>query len=134
MVCLIVQYFLKHAANQIGFMMPSLASIFPFLESIRPKEIPTWHISRAQVLHHYDCAWVLQSENARQSDLTLISLGHEHASTETPNMDNGTYFLILFPRLWNSKEVGDKWMVICNQAILLGEAGCLITRSEFEKI
>ena len=81
-------------------MMPSLASVFPFLESIHPKEFQTWHISRAQLLHHYDCAWVLHSVNTGPSRFTLVSFGDEHSDVERLDMNGKTYFLILFPLFW----------------------------------
>lgn len=110
--------------------MPSLASIFPFLENIRPKEFQMWHISRAQLLHHYDCAWVLHSTSTGLSRLTLVSIGDERFDVETLNMDGNTYFLILFPQFWDRKQVENKWT--CNRVALSGEAGCVFTRSEFE--
>jgi len=114
--------------------MPSLASVFPFLESIRPKEFQTWHISRAQLLHNYDCAWVLHSASTCPPQLTLVSIGHECSDVERLDMDGNTYFLILFPQFWDRKEVRNKWTTICNRVVLSGEAGCVFTRSEFEGI
>lgn len=116
--------------------MPSLASVFPFLESIRSKEFQTWHISRAQLLHHYDCAWVLHSANTGPSCLTLVSIGDgdECSDVERLDMDWNTYFLVLFPQFWDRKEVENKWTTICNRVILSGEAGCIFTRSELEEM
>ena len=112
--------------------MPSLASVFPFLESICPQEFQTWHINRAQLLHHYDCAWVSHSLNTRPSCLTLVSLGDERSDVERLDMDGKTYFLILFPRFWDRKKVKNKWTTICNRLIGSDEAGCIISRPEFE--
>lgn len=112
--------------------MPSLASIFPFLENLRPKGFQTWHISRAQLLHHYDCAWVLHSTSTGLSRLTLVSIGDERFDVERLNMDGNTYFLVLFPRFWVRKQVENKGTTICNRVALSGEAGCVFTRLEFE--
>ena len=112
--------------------MPSLASVFPFLGSICPQEFQTWHISRAQLLHHYDCAWVLHSINIGPSCLTLVSLGDERSDVERLDMDGKTYFLILFPRFWDRKKAKNKWTTICNRLFLSDETGCIISKPEFE--
>lgn len=75
--------------------MPSLVSVFSFLETILPEGFPTWHISRAQLLHQYYCAWDLHSKKADLSHMTLISLDqvivHELERWDT---EDKTFFLI----------------------------------------
>lgn len=113
--------------------MPSLASIFPFLEGIRRPENPhsqTWHIRRAKMLQYYDCAWIVYS--GQTTELSLIALGGDvHFDEQNLDTEGKYFFLILFPQSWDKKEVEGKFVAVCNQVILSGEVGSVIRRMEF---
>ncbi|KAL3474561.1 hypothetical protein BJX99DRAFT_248202 [Aspergillus californicus] len=49
------------------FSMPTLNSIFPFLETVRPDSDPCWHIRRGRLLHHYKSVWAVCNENQLSS-------------------------------------------------------------------
>lgn len=116
--------------------MPSLASIFPFLERIRPEvRIQTWNISRAQVLHRYDCVWIQIHRNEGSGMFySHVSDGHGHGHGHR-NQDctdtDAAYILILFPRCWDRKEIESNSRLICKR--LSGGCG-IFTRSDFEMI
>ncbi|KAE8355339.1 hypothetical protein BDV28DRAFT_129142 [Aspergillus coremiiformis] len=121
----------KVANRPDEFKMPSLASLFPFLESIRPKEHPTWHIIRARCLPRYTYAWAIQD----MSNTKLISLdGESFVDMEKSDMHGETCVLILFPRSWDKNEVRERLAVVCGQVKSSDETGIIISQSEFQKM
>lgn len=113
--------------------MPSLASISPFLEGIRrpgDSQSQTWHIKRAKMLQYYDYAWIVCS--GQTTELSLIALGGDvHFDEQSLDTEGKDFFLILFPRSWDKKEVEGKFVAVCNRVILSDEVGSVITRMEF---
>ncbi|KAJ0417515.1 hypothetical protein BJY00DRAFT_325499 [Aspergillus carlsbadensis] len=61
---------------------PDVNSIFPFLESIRPLDDPTWHIRRSQQLPLYNSVWVFSAaKGGDRGDAVLVIDSHlSHAS------------------------------------------------------
>lgn len=116
------------------FSLPSLASIFPFLECIRPEHSPTWHITRARQLQHYVSAWVLCTEDTDTPQKTLISVsGNLLVDVNGLNIGEGhSFILLLFPQSWGTGEVHDKLIAACSRVISSGKPGSIITRVEFE--
>lgn len=80
----------------IDFSMPSVNSILPFLESIRPESNPTWHIRRCRLLDSYESIWAVPYDDANHST-SIILHGEPHFKEE-----GSKYFLLcLVPKAWN---------------------------------
>jgi hypothetical protein len=114
--------------------MPSLTSIFPFLEAIRPERHPTWHISRAQALDHYIPAWVSHAGGMNESEeMSLITFDGEKFC-DTDKLSTGlSFFLILIPQSWDKKAIVGKLLGACTGVGSLGKPGIVITKAEFDK-
>ncbi|OJJ32046.1 hypothetical protein ASPWEDRAFT_646939 [Aspergillus wentii DTO 134E9] len=111
------------------------ASIFPFLEGIRPKEHPTWHISRARCLPRYTYAWAIKAGNTDMFDMKLISLdGESFVDMEIPDMHGETYVVILFPRTCVKNDMRERLPAVCNHLMSSDEIGIVISQSEFQKM
>lgn len=118
------------------FSLPSLASIFPFLEGTCPKDSPTWHITRARLLQHYVSAWVLYTEDTDTPQKTLISFsGNLLVDMDGLSIGKGhTFFLLLLPRFWSMEGVHNKLMAACARVISSGKPGSVITKVGFENL
>ncbi len=79
--------------------MPSLNSVFPFLEAIRPKSDPTWHIRRGRLLNHYESVWA--SISSVNDCLSIALRGEPAFEALEPNCH--CYLLCLVPRTWNTE-------------------------------
>ncbi|OJJ50778.1 hypothetical protein ASPZODRAFT_262719 [Penicilliopsis zonata CBS 506.65] len=126
--------FLKTKNRPDTFTHPSLASIFPFLESIRPKNSPGWHITRARLLEDYDSAWFLYTPTT-DKQIELISFsGLEYFAFDYNTMANEkAYLLALFPRSW---DLGTCKQRLSAFAGTFANKGCdsIISKEEFEQI
>lgn len=100
-----------------GFGKPSLASIFPFLEAVRPEDSPAWHISRARLLGEYIAAWV--KFDPSQQAMSFISFPGARISDKMglTSEDGIAFVLLLLPRTWVIPGIGDKFLPICNDLI-----------------
>ncbi|KAE8155062.1 hypothetical protein BDV25DRAFT_170364 [Aspergillus avenaceus] len=127
---------LKVMVRPDEFSMPSLASILPFLEAIRPENKSTWHISRARLLQYYDSAWVLYPRHKEVGEMTLVSLSEKaFLDTDTlPVDDQHTFFLLLFPRSWDIGEAVHRLMAACSDLILSGKQGSVLSRAQFDNL
>lgn len=113
--------------------MPSLASIFPFLEAVHPETSSTWHISRARQLGDYVPAWI--AFNQSNKEMSLISF------TGTPSSDglrlaseDGTAFiLLLLPRTWVMPGIDDRMLAICDNLIASGWSGMIVDKAGFDQ-
>lgn len=80
----------------IAFSMPSLNSVFPFLEAVCPPLDPTWHIRRGQHLGCYESVWLFSQESPDSPDpVTLVSFG-QRLLTDTGRLDEerGFFFTL----------------------------------------
>jgi hypothetical protein len=55
--------------TMLDFSMPTLNSIFPFLETVRPRCDPCWHIRRGQLLHHYVSVWAVCNDKNQSNSI-----------------------------------------------------------------
>ncbi|KAL2828939.1 hypothetical protein BDW59DRAFT_142548 [Aspergillus cavernicola] len=79
------------------FSMPSMNSVFPFLESIRPETDLTWHIRRGRLLNCYESVWASFKAKDHSSSITF----HGEPDFETLGPDPRYYLLCLVPQGWN---------------------------------
>lgn len=116
--------------------MPSLASIFPFLEAIRPEGSPAWHINRARLLQRYDSAWIMYAgqSTASGSLMTLISFrGNLLVDMDTLTIDCDCLFvLLLLPQAWTVKGFNDQLLTTCTKVVSSASPGRVIRREEFD--
>lgn len=122
-----------------GYTMPSLASLFPFLEAIRPNDCPSWHIHRAQQLK-YEPVWVLYSDqgdrhgNKEVESLSIVSIyGRDLIDVDMLKTGQGCFFLLLLPRSWAIEEPNSKVLAICSQLLIPGKSGTIIKKVEFDQ-
>lgn len=97
--------------------MPSLASIFSFLEAICPTDSPTWHISRARLLEHYNAAWVqVERLNEKPSLITFpddLLLVHEVQIVR----EYATFIFLLPPKYCDVKGSQPKLLAVFSELI-----------------
>ncbi|KAF7616119.1 hypothetical protein AFLA_009620 [Aspergillus flavus NRRL3357] len=122
-----------------GYTMPSLASLFPFLEAIRPNDCPSWHIHRAQQLK-YEPVWVLYIDqgdrhgNKEVESLSIVSIyGRDLIDVDMLKTGQGCFFLLLLPRSWAIEEPNSKVLAICSQLLIPGKSGTIIKKVEFDQ-
>lgn len=77
--------------------MPTLNSIFSFLEAVRPDSDPCWHIRRGRLLHHYESVWVFCDGNGQPKPIILDG----EIECKTVDMrDKSHLMLCLVPKWW----------------------------------
>jgi len=77
--------------------MPTLNSIFPFLETVRPKSDPCWHIRRGRLLHHYESVWAVCNDKSQPNSIIF----DDEAQFKTVEMcDKSHIMLCLVPKWW----------------------------------
>lgn len=99
----------------IAFSMPSLNSVFPFLEAVCPPLDPTWHIRRGRHLGCYESVWLFSQESPDSPDpVTLVSFG-QRLLTDTGRLDEERVFflLCLVPREWRVDGLCDQLLRVC---------------------
>ncbi|PYI29829.1 hypothetical protein BP00DRAFT_223295 [Aspergillus indologenus CBS 114.80] len=123
---------LKISHRPDAFTHPSLASILPFLESIRPQDSPTWHLTRARLLRDYESAWFLHTPGT-DKQLKLLS-GVECFKSESDEMANEkSYLLLLIPRFWNLENHWAR-LFTCAGLVVNQGFGPIISKKEFEQL
>ncbi|KAE8154649.1 hypothetical protein BDV25DRAFT_171823 [Aspergillus avenaceus] len=116
-----------------AFTHPSLASIFPFLESIRPNHTPTWHIARARLLQVYDSVWFVHVPNSEQVHLVSFS-GAQNPELDVDNTAQEVSFLLLLvPRSWDMQS-HKRRLCTCAQLVANKECGSIILKEEFDEL
>lgn len=84
--------------TMLDFLMPTLNSIFPFLEEVRPECDPCWHIRRGRLLHHYEPVWAVAMGKRHLDPITF----ENEAQFETiVECDRSRILLCLVPKWWN---------------------------------
>lgn len=111
----------------LDFSMPSLNSVFPFLEAIRPEADLTWHIRRGRLLNCYESAWA-----------SFITMDHTASITfyDEPDFENlrssqRYYLLCLVPRAWNDAGLRDNLRQTCFRCGSLEVPGYIVKRPDF---
>ncbi|PKY04239.1 hypothetical protein P168DRAFT_154510 [Aspergillus campestris IBT 28561] len=80
------------------FSMPTLNSIFPFLEEVRPGCDPCWHIRRGRLLHHYEPVWAVSMGKKHLDPITFENEAQFETIVES---DRSRVLLCLVPKWWN---------------------------------
>ncbi|KAJ0426396.1 hypothetical protein BJY00DRAFT_84645 [Aspergillus carlsbadensis] len=124
--------------TELDFSNPSLNSVFPFLEALRPEADPTWHIRQGRLLDCYDAVWASYRRRTKcPSSLKF------YGEADLNNDESGRhYFLLcLVPQEWKmlswknpcSKDAGLRHNIrrICSPFISSQSAGCTVTREDF---
>lgn len=111
-----------------AFTSPSLASIFPFLEAVRPQHDRFWHIRTARLLKNYDCAWFLHSPDAGM--IKPLAFGEHVSDIGSLHSEQARFLCVLFPKSWSVQGSCDLEST-CTHTILSGKTGCVLSWEEF---
>lgn len=126
--------------TMLDFSMPTLNSIFPFLETVRPKSDPCWHIRRGRLLHHYESVWAVCNDKNQPNS---IIFGDEERFKTVDICDKTHIVLCLVPRWWiislrankdsRSKDTGfdDKLREACLLLVSSRCPGYVLSRGGF---
>lgn len=119
----------------IAFSMPSLNSVFPFLEAICPLDDPTWHIRRGRQLDCFESAWLFCQRSLDTPDsVTLVSISHRLLTdAEHLTEARGCFLLCLIPRKWGVEGVHDQLLRVCTLLMLHSGSGHIISQVNFYK-
>ncbi|PYH94165.1 hypothetical protein BO71DRAFT_380100 [Aspergillus ellipticus CBS 707.79] len=108
---------------------PSLASIFPFLEAIRPT--PAWHITMSRLLQEFQSAWFSYTPETKHVDpIAFCGVECFEQNLDEIIMEQN-FLLILFPGSW---EVDKQRLLICARRVANEGWGPIITKKEFDGI
>ncbi|KAE8350403.1 hypothetical protein BDV28DRAFT_162986 [Aspergillus coremiiformis] len=125
------------------FSMPTLNSVFPFLEKICPKSDLSWYIRRGRLLHHYKSIWAVSYNDVNRPASILFN--HEVQFETVDLCDSSFFMLCLIPQSWNlswrtnsepismNTELVDKLRQAC---LLLASSECwgrVFGRSDFQE-
>ncbi|KNG88166.1 hypothetical protein ANOM_004245 [Aspergillus nomiae NRRL 13137] len=81
------------------FSMPTLNSVFPFLEAVCPPSDPGWLIRRGRLLQHYESVWAVSRFDENQAASILFD---GEVEFETDDFRGRSYFMLcLIPKSWN---------------------------------
>lgn len=118
-----------------AFSMPSLNSVFPFLEAICPLDDPTWHIRRGRQLDCFESAWLFCQRSLDTPDsVTLVSISHRLLTdAEHLTEARGCFLLCLIPRKWGVEGVHDQLLRVCTLLMLHSGSGHIISQVNFYK-
>ncbi|PYI01819.1 hypothetical protein BO78DRAFT_378263 [Aspergillus sclerotiicarbonarius CBS 121057] len=108
-----------------AFSMPSVNSVFPFLEGIRPKDDYTWHIRRGRLLESYEPIWICSTTDS--SGQTTMSFVSDTDCAQNTRGARCRYLLCLIPKEWGVDGVRSLLMSIC-LSLPRGTRGCIKTR------
>lgn len=122
--------FCWHIINDIiAFSIPSVSSVFPFLEIICPQNDSTWHIRRGRQLDYYDPAWVFLEGNS----IMLVSISYRKlVDVDLLENESGCYLLGLVPKGWSIEAVCGKLLQVCSSLKFTNSWGYIIRRIEFD--
>ncbi|KAE8336622.1 hypothetical protein BDV24DRAFT_109529 [Aspergillus arachidicola] len=126
------------------FSMPTLNSVFPFLEKVCPKSDPGWCIRRGRLLRYYESVWAVPCDNVDRPASILFNGDMQFETVEL--RDSPYYILCLIPRSWNlswrtdyeststNRELGHKLRQACLLLVSFECSGYVFRRSDFEGI
>ncbi|PYI05385.1 hypothetical protein BO78DRAFT_371017 [Aspergillus sclerotiicarbonarius CBS 121057] len=110
------------------FSMPTLNSVFPFLEYLGRKLDPGWPIRRARLLDRYECVWAIPDDDANCSMSIVFNGEPQFTAVDRPYL-----LLCLIPKSWgiNDTALGGKLRHACSSFVSSGRSGRIIERSGF---
>ncbi|KAL2812136.1 hypothetical protein BDW59DRAFT_44395 [Aspergillus cavernicola] len=112
-----------------AFSMPSVNSVFPFLEGIRPNDDYTWHIRRCRLLESYVSIWVFSRTD--RSDQTVMDSVADPDHIQSREEEQGSYLLCLMPKNWGAEGARSQLMSVCS-SLPRGDPGCIKTWHDFK--
>lgn len=95
-----------------AFSMPSVNSVFPFLEGIRPDGDITWHIRRARMLEAYTSIWLISRKD--RSGKTAIEFVTEQSHPKDSEEESIKYLLCLIPTTWEAEHIHSQIIKVCS--------------------
>jgi hypothetical protein len=105
----------------VAFSMPSVNSVFPFLEMTCPKNDPAWIHFRSAV--------------SISVPVTLVSIGYkllvDVAEFEHLEKEKGYYLLCWVPKQWEVEGIRDQLLRVCSN--LHDSHVCIVGRVDFDK-
>lgn len=119
--------------------MPTLNSVFPFLEALSPESDPCWCIRRGRLLHHYKYAWAAFAKRSTQPAEFIFDREPEFTMIEREK--DPRFMLCLVPKSWTilvqETDLGfdgyyDKLRHFCSLLVLDDSSGAIIKREEFK--
>ncbi|PWY90384.1 hypothetical protein BO94DRAFT_565037 [Aspergillus sclerotioniger CBS 115572] len=112
-----------------AFSMPSVNSVFPFLEALRPKDDYTWHIRRGRLLESYEPLWLCSTmDDSGQAAMSFVS---DMDCVQNMKGSRCRYLLCLIPKEWGVEGVRSLLMSIC-LSLPRGSRGCIKTWLELK--
>ncbi|GAQ44987.1 uncharacterized protein AtWU_01741 [Aspergillus tubingensis] len=105
-----------------AFSMPSINSVFPFLEGIRPDGDTTWHIRRARMLEAYTSIWLISRKD--RSGKTAIEFLTEQSHPKDSEEERIKYLLCLIPKTWEAEHIHSQIIKVCS-SLSSADNGCI---------
>ena len=120
----------------LAFSLPSLSSVFPFLEGVCPADDPTWHIRRSRSLDNYDSVWARCKRSKLPEPLTLVSISGilQIDAQQLEIDDRHYYFLCLVPKEWGTEGICAQISRFCSPLFGVKSDGRVIDRREFDAV
>ena len=119
-----------------GFSMPTLNSIFPFLEAVCPKSDLCWHIRRARLLRHYKSVWAVFRDDKTQPQSITFDCEQQFATKEA--MEDSRFMLCLVPDSWSvllEMQPNSAWLCklreFCLHLVSVKTPGAILERGGF---
>lgn len=116
--------------------MPTLNSIFPFLEAVCPELDPCWHIRRGRLLRHFESIWAVFRDDKPQFQSITFDFEEEFGRLQA--MKDSRFIVCLVPKSWIAalKAQPDlaglcKLRKFCSCLISTKTPGAILKRGEF---
>lgn len=123
----------------LAFSMPTLNSIFPFLEAVCPNSDLCWHIRRGRLLCHYESVWAVFCEDKAHPELLTFDCEPQFGRME--KMKDSRFILCLVPHSWGIASLKtesdfaglDNLRKFCSSFVSAKSPGEIFSRAEFGK-
>lgn len=124
--------------TMLDFSMPTLNSIFPFLEAVCPTSDPCWHIRRARLLRQYESVWAVFCDDITYPQSITF---YCEPQFETIQKTKDTCFILcLVPQSWGIASLSkfcfaglNELRKYCSRFITAKSPGAILSRDEFWK-
>jgi hypothetical protein len=117
--------------------MPTLNSIFPFLEAVCPNSDLCWHIRRGRLLHQYESVWAVFCDDEAHPQSITFDWEPQFGTVE--KMKESRFILCLVPHSWGIGSLKfdfarlDKLRKVCACFVSSKLPGAILSRAEFWK-
>jgi hypothetical protein len=117
--------------------MPTLNSIFPFLEAVCPNSDLCWHIRRGRLLYQYESVWAVSCDD--KTNPQPITFGCEPQFGTIEKMEDSRFILCLVPHSWGIASLEtesdfaglDHLRRFCASFVTAKSPGAIFSRAEF---